>query len=218
MPQYVQRSFTSGEISPALQSRADIIKYATGLNLCQNFFVRAQGGVYSRPGFSFRGELGDSTKVGRLIPFSFNTEQTYILVFEDLNMRIMKDGGYVLKPAATITGVTQANPAVVTTSAAHTFANGENATITGVIGMTELNGNAYVIGNVTSTTFELTGIDSTAYTAYSSGGSAQSDGIYEVTTSYTESQLYRLGYTQSADVMTVAHLRSEEHTSELQSH
>ena len=205
MPQTIQRSFTAGEIAPSLQSRADTVKYANGLNLCENFFIRAQGGAYTRPGLSFRGELGDSSKVGRLIPFSFSTEQTYILVFEDLKMRVMKDGGYVLKPDATITGVTQANPAVVTTSAAHTFVNGESVDITGVIGMTELNGNTYTVANVTATTFELLGIDSTAFTAYSSGGSAQSDGIYELVTPYTEAQLPRLGYTQSADVMTIVH-------------
>lgn len=131
MPQFIQRSFTSGEIAPALQSRADIVKYATGLNLCENFFVRAQGGVYSRPGFRFVGELDDSSKVGRLIPFSFNTEQTYILVFEHLKMRVIKEGGYVLDGAG---------PA-----------------------------------------------------------------IFELTTPYTESQLSRLSYTQSADVMTIVH-------------
>ena len=73
MPQITQRSFTSGEIAPALQSRADMTKYATGLHLCENFFVRAQGGVYSRPGFKFIGELDNSSRKGRLIPFSFNT-------------------------------------------------------------------------------------------------------------------------------------------------
>lgn len=204
MPQTIQRSFTSGEIAPSLQSRADLVKYSTGLNLCENFIVRAQGGVYTRAGFRFIGELGDSTKQGILIPFSFNTEQTYVLVFEHLKMRVIKDGGYVLKPAATITGVTQANPAVVT--AANTFVNGEQVTIAGVVGMTELNDNTYTISNVTSTTFELTGIDSTAYTAYSSGGSAQSDGIFELVTSYTEAQLSRLDYAQNADVMTITHL------------
>tara|TARA_R110000787_G_C13443392_1_gene446710 strand:+ start:29843 stop:32164 length:2322 start_codon:yes stop_codon:yes gene_type:complete len=96
MPQLIQRSFTSGEIAPALQSRADLTKYATGLHLCENMFVRAQGGVYSRPGLRFIGELDDSSKVGRLIPFSFNTEQTYMLVFEHLKVRVIKDGGFVL--------------------------------------------------------------------------------------------------------------------------
>jgi len=202
VPQTIQRSFTSGEIAPALQSRADLTKYATGLNLCENFFVRAQGGVYSRPGFSFRGELDDSSKVGRLIPFSFSTEQTYILVFEDLKMRVMKDGGYLLK-SSSITGVTQANPAVVT--ADNTFINGETVTITGVVGMTELNGNTYTVANRTDTTFELSGTDSTAYTAYVSGGVAQGGTIFELTTPYTEAQLPRLGYTQSADVLTLVH-------------
>jgi hypothetical protein len=161
--------------------------------------------VYSRPGFSFRGELGDSSKKGRLIPFSFSTEQTYILVFEDLKMRVMKNGGYVLKPAAVITNITQSNPAVVTTSTDHTFVNGESVAISGVVGMTELNGNTYTVANVTATTFELFGTDSTAYTAYVSDGSAQSDGIYEIVTPYTEAQLPRLGYAQSADVMTIVH-------------
>jgi len=96
MPQTIQRSFTSGEIAPALRSRADLTKYATGLALCENFFIRAQGGVYSRPGFRFVAELDDSTKEARLIPFSFNTEQTYMLVFEHLKMRVVKDGGLVL--------------------------------------------------------------------------------------------------------------------------
>jgi len=96
MPQITQCSFTSGEIAPALRSRADLVKYATGLNLCENFFIRAQGGAYSRPGYRFTGELDDSSRKGRLIPFSFNTEQTYMLVFEHLKMRVIKDGGLVL--------------------------------------------------------------------------------------------------------------------------
>ncbi len=95
MPDIVQRSFTSGELAPSLRSRTDLGKYQSGLALCENFIVRAQGGVYSRPGTRFIGELGDSTKRGVLLPFSFSTEQTYVLVFEHLKMRVIKDGGYI---------------------------------------------------------------------------------------------------------------------------
>ena len=102
MPEIIQRSFTGGEIAPALRSRSDIVKYATGLKLCQNMFPRAQGGVYSRPGTRYTGELSDSTKKARLIPFSFNTEQTYILVFEHLKMRVIRDAGYVLTTGSVI--------------------------------------------------------------------------------------------------------------------
>lgn len=205
MPQTVQRSFTGGELTPSLHSRADTVKYATGLALCENFFIKSHGGLYSRPGTQYVGTIGDSTKKGKLIPFSFNTEQTYMLLFENLIVRVIKNGSFVLKPVATITGVTQANPAVVTTSAAHPFVNGELVTVQSVVGMTELNGNQYTVANVTSTTFELQGINSTAYGAYVSGGTAQSFNALTVATPYTEAQLPRLGYTQSADVMTIAH-------------
>ena len=96
MPETIQRSFTAGEISPSIQSRADLGKYMSGLNKCENFFIRAQGGAYSRPGTRFVGEQGDSSQRGRLIPFQFNTEQTYILLFENLKMYVIKDGGFVL--------------------------------------------------------------------------------------------------------------------------
>ena len=96
MPETIQRSFTGGEIAPALRSRADLTKYSSGLALCQNMFPRSQGGAYSRQGTRFTGEIDDSSKRGRLIPFSFNTEQTYILVFEDLKMMVIRDNGYVL--------------------------------------------------------------------------------------------------------------------------
>lgn len=96
MPEIIQRSFVSGEIAPALGARADIVKYTTGLSDCTNMIVRSQGGVYSRPGLRFIGELDDSARKSRLVPFSFNTEQTYILVFEHLKVRFIRDGGYVL--------------------------------------------------------------------------------------------------------------------------
>lgn len=73
--------------------------------------------------------------------------------------------------AKTITGITQANPAVVT-SAAHGYSNGDEIHIDSIVGMTELNGRRFTIANVAANTFELEGEDSTAYTAYSSGGSA----------------------------------------------
>lgn len=96
MPETIQRSFTGGEIAPALRSRADLVKYTYGLALCENFIVRPQGGVYSRQGTRFITEIADSSARGRLIPFQFNTEQAYVLIFENNTMRVLKDGGVVL--------------------------------------------------------------------------------------------------------------------------
>jgi hypothetical protein len=73
---------------------------------------------------------------------------------------------------ATISGATQASPCVVTTTAAHGLINGDQVYIDGVVGMTDLNGRYYLVGNVPSTTtFELMGVNAAAYSAWSSVGS-----------------------------------------------
>lgn len=74
-------------------------------------------------------------------------------------------------PTATITGATAANPVVVT-SAGHPFVNGQSVKISGVVGMTQLNGMIATVANKTANTFELAGVDGTAFTAYVSGGTA----------------------------------------------
>jgi hypothetical protein len=71
----------------------------------------------------------------------------------------------------TITGITAANPPVVT-SAAHGLANGAVVVITGVVGMTQVNNRAFVVANQAANTFELKGVDGTGFTTYGSGGSA----------------------------------------------
>lgn len=73
--------------------------------------------------------------------------------------------------AKTITGISKANPAVVTSST-HGLAVGAVVVITGVVGMTEINGMAGVVTAQDTNTFTLGGIDSTNFTTYTSGGSA----------------------------------------------
>lgn len=90
-----QRSFSAGELDPALRERSDLEQFSAGLALCENFIVRPQGGVYNRPGMRYVGQLADSTKKARLIPFQFNVEQTYILEFTNLQVRVIADGAYL---------------------------------------------------------------------------------------------------------------------------
>ena len=79
--------------------------------------------------------------------------------------------GYMVhNPIATITAISQSNPAVVT--AVNTFNNGDKVLITNVSGMTAVNGNIYTVANATGANFELSGTDSSAFTAYSAGGRA----------------------------------------------
>lgn len=91
-----QPSFTGGELSPALWARVDLAKYSTGLKTAVNVFIHAHGGVSNRAGLEFVAEVKDHTKLAKLIPFQFNTEQSYMLVHQDKNARVIRDGGQVL--------------------------------------------------------------------------------------------------------------------------
>jgi len=71
--------------------------------------------------------------------------------------------------AKTITDIDNSDPAVVT-STAHGLPLGTVGRIAAVVGMTEVNGNLYVVDNPETNDFELAGVDSTGYTPYTSGG------------------------------------------------
>lgn len=71
----------------------------------------------------------------------------------------------------TITGITAANPPVFTSSA-HGMSVGTVVVLSGIVGMTELNGAAAVVTAQDTNSFTLGGIDATGYTAYVSGGTA----------------------------------------------
>lgn len=79
------------------------------------------------------------------------------------------DAGLTYDAPITVSGATAANPVVITATA-HGFSNGDYVLISDVSGMTELNGNTYLVANKTANTFELSGVNGTAYTAYISGG------------------------------------------------
>jgi hypothetical protein len=240
--------------------------------------VRAQGGVYSRPGTRYIGELGDSTKVGRLIPFSFNTEQTYILVFEHLMMRVIKDGAYIetapdvpyelvttyteaqlsrlgftqnadvmtivhpdhdpanlsritetnwtladidYSPTVTaptwasatvlnITNITQAPQAFIVVASTAGFVDGNTVAIASVLGMTEINGLSSRITVWSATSIRLDDIDSTTFTAYTSGGTATRGNI---TTQGTGGGSYDKTYTYVVTTVDINGIESVASTS-----
>lgn len=108
--------------------------------------------------------------------------------------------------AKTITAITAANPPVCT-SAAHGLTNGTIVVIDGVVGMTELNGRAFMVANVAANTFELKGIDATSYTAYASGGSATPQTMTAIA-NVKSGQLFE-GQTQQIDVTNCSSRRKE---------
>ena len=84
-------------------------------------------------------------------------------------------------PDKTIIGITQANPGVVTITG-HGMATGTRIYIKNVVGMTEVNDAAYIITSLSANTFSI-GEDTTAYSAYTSGGVAMGAGTVKDCTS-----------------------------------
>lgn len=89
-------NFNGGELSPKLEGRTDIPKYAEGAARVENFVVAREGPLVRRSGTRFVKEVVDSTRKTRLIPFIFSTEQAYILEFSDLLIRVYANEGPVL--------------------------------------------------------------------------------------------------------------------------
>ena len=91
----IQATFGRGELSPKLHSRADLDHFKMGLKACENFLVMRQGGLKRRPGTQFIGEVKDSSKPVRLIPFIFSANQAYVLEVGDCYFRVYANGGRV---------------------------------------------------------------------------------------------------------------------------
>jgi Flp pilus assembly protein TadG len=72
----------------------------------------------------------------------------------------------------TITGATRANPVVITSSG-HGLTNGDYVRITGVNGMTQINNRIFQVANRTTDTFQLSGVNGSAYGTYTSAGTIQ---------------------------------------------
>ena len=204
-------NFTSGELSPRLDGRNDLAKYSSGCSTLENLVVYPHGSAARRPGTNFVAEVANSTKKTRLIPFEFSTTQTYMLEFSNLKIRVFKDNGAVLEGDKTISAITKANPAVVTATS-HGYDNGDEVLISGVGGMTEVNGKRFLVADKTTNTFELqdkdaVDINSSSFTTYTSGG--VSNKVFEITTPYLEAELFDLKFAQSADVMYICHPNHE---------
>jgi len=199
-------NFAAGELSPRLRGHNDLKIYYTGLELCQNFIVETQGPSRFREGSVYVNHTR-SNNVAAIYSFQFNDIQSYMLEFTNKYIRFFKDGGVVLDTSKTITGITAADPGVVT-SASHGYEDGDEVYIASVVGMTDVNGSYYIVANKTANTFELTDVDGTdidtsGYTAYTSGGTVSK--IYEVASPYLERHLFELKIAQNADTMYIVH-------------
>lgn len=198
----IQNNFARGELSPRLHARTDIDHYRFALKSSTNWYVLRQGALRKRQGTEYIANVKDQSKATRLIPFVFSTTQAYMLEFGDQYFRPYANGARITETAVNITGATQANPVVITATS-HGYSNGDRVFLADVGGMTEVNNREFTVANQTTNTFELSGIDGTGFTAYTSGGTTSK--LVDFTTPYLEAELFELQFAQSADTLYVAH-------------
>lgn len=101
----IQQAFTGGELTPLLSARPDQARYQTGCRRLRNMVCIPQGAATRRPGFRYLGKTKSQPTAERpaggvrLNPFVYSVEQTRILEFGHLYMRVWRDNELLASPA-----------------------------------------------------------------------------------------------------------------------
>lgn len=210
MPNATLVNFAAGETSPRSRGRFDLAWFQSSLEKCLNFIPEVSGPARYRTGFKFVAQTRGGA-VARLVPFQLNRSQGYLLEFTPGKMRVYKDGALLTTSTTTVTGVTRALQGVLTVASAASLSNDDEIIITGVVGMAELNGRQIKLSDKSGSTFKMKDpvtnayIDTTTFTAYSSGGAVGK--VYEIDSPYQAGELDDIQYTQNSSTMYLAHLR-----------
>lgn len=209
MPRVSQTSFSNGEASEDLLGRVQLADYFISLRTARNTEVLQRGGIRNRAGLKYLAPVFKHDKKVRLIPFVFGQTDTHLLEFGDGYIRVMRNDTHVNESGVSISGATQTDPVVITTSSAHGYSTGDEVFISDVGGMTEINRKRYKIDVTSSTEFKLlhqvdeADIDGTGYGAYTGGG--ETFRILTIDSPYLASELRDLKFRQSFDVVFLTH-------------
>ena len=210
-------SFAGGEFSPALQARADLAKYETGLRLAKNVFVHPHGGVSNRAGFEVISYLPEVNTLTVQIPFVVNrtTQETYILLMGPERMWITRDGAPVVEGFELFNVSDSGGEALFTAhsiTTPHGYSNGDFVVYT-LPEAPALNGRTFEVREVSGQTLKLWDIANrrTVYfgeadlTEHPTAAEARLHRRYEIATPYGASDLREITFAQDNDVMYLAH-------------
>jgi len=137
--------FRHGVLTPKLKDRPNMDLYKSGVLVGENFLTYLHGPTYFRPGFEYS-RTTRRNNVPHFIPFTFADDQAYVLSFTEGYMRIFTNGGVVTEDELSISGITQANPGVLTV-VGNDYVDGDEVFISGCTGMTDLNGQFFLVTN-----------------------------------------------------------------------
>jgi len=95
VPVILQPSFGGGEYDPSLWGRQDLGRYGISGRLVKNWIVRPTGGLESRPGTRFIGEVKDSARPVRFMRFHISEELAYLCVLNAGVIQFIYRGAFV---------------------------------------------------------------------------------------------------------------------------
>lgn len=206
----IQTAFNNGAISPYMYGRVDIDKWALSLRECRNMIPLAQGPLTKRDATRFVVPGADETKKSWFLEFQFSVTQAYLVEINGTRVRFFTSRGLVLESEKTVTDITHANPAVVTSSS-HGFVNGDQVMFPQVGTQTPLANRVFTVANKTTNAFELQygdgaglhNYDGTGLPAF--GGTVKAARVYSITSPYAEADVPDVTYIRSADVVYLFH-------------
>ena len=187
-----QFSFNSGEFSPRLYGRTDVDKYKNALETATNCICLPHGPIVKRNGSKYIGKVKDSADNTRLIRFQRAVNDAYILEFGDQYIRFFENGDYVIRSSGTTTSTTTSK--LVDSSA--DFVTDGVAVGDRIFNLTD-NTNTTVTAVDNLTTLSVTD------DIFASGEDYKI--TPELTTSYTESNVFDLEYAQFGDDLYISH-------------
>lgn len=210
-------AFNAGEFSPLMYARTDFDKRAKGCKTLKNFLPTRQGPMTSRSGSRFVAEVLDSDNRTGLLEFEFSATQAYMIECGEYYFRFYKDQSLITGTGTQApTGVTctSASPSVFTATG-HALVKNDIVLASGFTENAAINGNYYVVKNVSGNNLELRSLDGdldnnagdVGGTAETTGGTLTWHGIQHVypQADLFEDSLFDLKTAQSADVLYITH-------------
>lgn len=204
----IKNSYNAGELSSYMDGRTDISKYYNGCSKLINATVLPHGGVVKRSGTIYIAKAPSKCK---LFPFEFSVDDALVLEFSESLIRFYKNDDRVYESDIEIASTTEDNPVLVTTDATHNLIDGEWVYLEDIDTATSLNDKIYrvlVTGAGGATKFFLKDTENNNIngTGIGVGGALGScKRVYQITSPYTSAQAFQIHYTQSADVIYIAH-------------
>ena len=194
--QALQSSFADGQISPRMQGMVELESYKSSLATLENMVVLPQGSLTRRPG-TFFAATTKANGQARLIPFSRGQGTSLVLEFGNLYIRFFANDGPVRTDDIAGTYI-QTTTTITVTETGHSRSTSDEV----YLDFTSGNGvdGFYTITGTATNTFTVT-----STTSQSTSGNVNISQRAEITTPYTAAQVDDLAFTQSADVLFLAH-------------